>query len=1061
MNFKENNQTNEEPFLNSLVFIDPAITDYYSLISQVKASEVILLDSSRDGIEQITETLANRNNITDIHLISHGQVGNVQLGSAILNINTLATYTDDFQKWSKSLTPDADLLFYGCNVAASEEGLQLLQQMSQLINADLAASLDLTGSAILDGDWELEVTTGNIETSIAFEAQITYNSVLDLSFNYSNFASTNGLTLNGNAATVRKVLQITPASTDQVGSVFYNNALTVDGDTSFQTHFQFSLKRGQKTKGAHGFVFMLQNSQSNVNALGKYGSYLGYGSYSTTKPVISKSLAVEFDTYKNLWDNNGNHVAILRDGNVKTALAQGNPSFDLNSGNPINAWIDYDAITDQLRVFLSETTIKPIIPLISYTTDLSSIVGSKAYVGFSAGTRKRFNAQNIENWEFNQTQSTNAGTIALAENPILLSEGNQTATVTFIRTGGSSGQASVNYTTVDQKAKAGEDYIANNGVITFANGETSKTLEISLIDDTISEGVESFNLAIDNSVGATLGTKRTTLIKLVDNDRTSRQLLFELPTFTVEENSGQATVNVILNGKPSTTPVTVNYTTTDDTAIGGIDYTTTNGTLTFASGEIVKTITVPIIDNLTSTLDLNKTFKVSLNTPNGAILGTFNNTIKINIADDDNAFSREAIVSGLIDPTAFAWTPDNNRLYIAQKNGIVRLYHNGSLLATPFIDISAQVNNIRDRGLLSIAVHPEFDSGKPYVYLLFTYDPPEVYDPNNVNNPNTLAGPDEMGNRPSRLIRVTADPSTNYTTALANSEVVILGKNSTWANISRPDLDSTNDITIPPSGITSTGVNIPDYLTTDSQSHSVGMVRFAPDGSLYVSNADGASYGRVDPRGVRVQDIDNLSGKIIRIDPLTGEGLPDNPFEDGDRNSNRSKVYDYGLRNPFRFTFHPTTHDIYIGDLGWTTWEEINRGRGANFGWPYYEGGNGTNIQQNGYSTLPQAQDFYNSGQSVTAPIYGIEHLPDVSGLIMGDFYQGTTFPSIYQGALFFTDINYGTVNAAIVDDLGIQSIQQFATGLPGIVQLSYGPDNSLYYADIIQGKIYKWSYNG
>ena len=119
----------------------------------------------------------------------------------------------------------------------------------------------------------------------------------------------------------------------------------------------------------------------------------------------------------------------------------------------------------------------------------------------------------------------------------------------------------------------------------------------------------------------------------------------------------------------------------------------------------------------------------------------------------------------------------------------------------------------------------------------------------------------------------------------------------------------------------------------------------------------------MDPRTVRVQDIDNLSGKILRIDPITGAGLPDNPFYNGDPGANRSKVYQLGLRNPFRIAVDENSGQLYIGDVGWTRWEEINAGDpGANFGWPYYEGGSGVSLQTNQYSNLPEAQVFYASG---------------------------------------------------------------------------------------------------
>jgi hypothetical protein len=260
----------------------------------------------------------------------------------------------------------------------------------------------------------------------------------------------------------------------------------------------------------------------------------------------------------------------------------------------------------------------------------------------------------------------------------------------------------------------------------------------------------------------------------------------------------------------------------------------------------------------------------------------------------------------------------------------VRVANNGSLLATPFINISDQVNNVRDRGLLGLAVQPNLVNGKLYVYLLFTYDPPQADRTN--STPSVLDNADHReGNRPSRLIRVEADPTTNFTTALAGSEVVLLGNNSTWQNTSRPDGNSTNIIedangninfaaNFAPSGIVNQNgnlfinlqdyynhlsniTNVEDYLATDSESHTIGNLKFGTDGSLFISNGDGASYNRVDPRAIRVQDLNNLSGKILRIDPLTGLGLSDNPFYDASKpNSNISKVYDYGLRNPFRFT---------------------------------------------------------------------------------------------------------------------------------------------------------------
>ena len=106
------------------------------------------------------------------------------------------------------------------------------------------------------------------------------------------------------------------------------------------------------------------------------------------------------------------------------------------------------------------------------------------------------------------------------------------------------------------------------------------------------------------------------------------------------------------------------------------------------------------------------------------------------------------------------------------------------------------------------------------------------------------------------------------------------------------------------------------------------------------------TFNFTDVRALRALSVDSLNGKILRIDPITGEGYPDNPFYNGNPNSNRSKVYSLGLRNPFRTTVNTFTNEPFIGDVGWGTWEELNTGRGKNFGWPCYEGNDVGSAQQ-------------------------------------------------------------------------------------------------------------------
>ncbi|MCW5312732.1 hypothetical protein GTQ43_02375 [Nostoc sp. KVJ3] len=674
-------------------------------------------------------------------------------------------------------------------------------------------------------------------------------------------------------------------------------------------------------------------------------------------------------------------------------------------------------------------------------------------------------------------------TITLGSSSTTVNEGAGNVNITLLRSGDLSGTSSIKYATIAGTATAGVDYGSEGtesaGTLIFAPGESSRQVSIPIIDDSLAEPDESFNFVIDQAGGATLGVQRTIGITIQDNDRSS--LDFTKPV--VNEGDGTATVTVTRGNALGT--ASLNYATQDGTAKAGSDYQAVSGTLAFAAGQASKTIVIPIINDTVG--ESNEAFTLNFSNAVGVQLNTQQTTITI-IDNDSGNFVLETVASGLIQPTAFDSTSDGKQMFIAQKNGVVRVLNNGTLLATPFIDISKQVNDTRDRGLLGIAVHPDFGknpNGNNYVYLLYTYDPPET-DPNNPkNNPNsTLDDADQNGNRTAQLIRVTADAKTNYTTAIAGSQVVLLGTNATWDNISHPDGNSTDvSLGYAPSGIINkdTGkrfTSLQDYLNNldkvqdvqnfianDSESHSVGSIRFGTDGSLFVSLGDGTSYNGIDPRAIRVQDLNNLSGKILRIDAITGQGLSSNPFYNGDPNSNRSKVYNYGLRNPFRFTIDQKTNTPVIGDVGFATWEEVNVGKpGADFGWPFYEGGldgngNTVSLKQPSYANLDAAKAFYSSGTTVTAPVYTYKHFGSNS-IVVGDFYTGDTFPSIYQGALFVGDFSQGTIDALTFDSQGkVVSVKRFASqtdrpnlGLP--TQITTGKDGNLYYANLTGGEI-------
>jgi len=376
----------------------------------------------------------------------------------------------------------------------------------------------------------------------------------------------------------------------------------------------------------------------------------------------------------------------------------------------------------------------------------------------------------------------------------------------------------------------------------------------------------------------------------------------------------------------------------------------------------------------------------------------------------DPGFSSEVVATlPPFTPVGLAFAPDG-RLFVWQKPGLVRIVKNGVLLSTPFADIREQVNQFGDRGLLGVALDPAFASNG-FVYLLYTVE--DGGDPN------------DGGPKTSRLSRITADPG-NPDVALPGSEVVIL-----------------------------------DGIPSDSSSHSIGTVRFAPDGTVFVGSGDGAEFNFTDVLALRAQDLDSLNGKILRINP-DGSAPVDNPFYDGS-DTNRSKVWAYGLRNPFRFSLHPTSGEPLNGDVGWNAWEEVNYGRGANFGWPCYEG----NVPQPSYQDqFIECQQL--SPATLTPPLYTYNHAtPDAFGVtgstvIGGPIYTGLAYPTQYVGSLFIADYTGNWIKRVTLDpDGNMVGVLPFADSVEGPVALEQGLDGLLYYVALNSGEVRRVRFNG
>ena len=159
-----NEEEKENIHSNELIVIDSSVQDYQNLLSLLPADAIILfVEENENGIQKITEFLSDHNDLSAIHIVSHGDNAEFLLGNEELNKNTINNYKEQLSSWAKSFTEDADFFIYGCNLASDETGENFVKTLASLTSLDISVSDDLTGSEKLGGDWELEFSVGKIE----------------------------------------------------------------------------------------------------------------------------------------------------------------------------------------------------------------------------------------------------------------------------------------------------------------------------------------------------------------------------------------------------------------------------------------------------------------------------------------------------------------------------------------------------------------------------------------------------------------------------------------------------------------------------------------------------------------------------------------------------------------------------------------------------------------------------------------------------------------------------------------------------------------------------------
>lgn len=305
----ENEVTSQE-----LVIIDPATPDYQSLVDDLisqngngRSFEIILFDSAGDGIEQINDILNAYQDLDAVHILSHGSDGGIQLGDAYLNLDSLSTNAGAIESWHDAFSEEGDLLIYGCDLAASEDGQSLVEALARLTGADVAASDDLTGHEDLGGDWDLEHAEGIIETEVAVSdaGQRNWAGILATDIDFTNTDDpAHHWKLDGDAVdsvgsadgTITDATTVTGRDGDALRFDESGDYVTIPDVTmnnDFTVTFQF------KVDDSTGSLFQYIYSHGDINTTNSLNIFINEASHGTDPNVLRTVIRDADDTLDN------------------------------------------------------------------------------------------------------------------------------------------------------------------------------------------------------------------------------------------------------------------------------------------------------------------------------------------------------------------------------------------------------------------------------------------------------------------------------------------------------------------------------------------------------------------------------------------------------------------------------------------------------------------------------------------------------------------------------------------------------------------------------------------
>ena len=731
--------------VRELVFIDAQVENQSALLASLREGvTVIRIDGGSDPWAQMTQAIARYDDLTAIHVISHGAAGEISLGGQTYRAASLQAESAQLQQWQPHLAAGADLLIYGCEVGAGAEGATLLATLSQQTGAEVAASTNITGAASHGGDWVLEASTGSIEAKALLSTPEAFDGTLvalgappggstwhDVMVG-SNYDPANDQQANSKQDVVgdatHAMMQSTQDATDASNPVYYFRARYGDAALTGTSYYLAMDVSGDKV--ADVFV----EAQVAANGSTKLVYHAVDPTKSGTGPSNTGWLNSSNDTTKELTaSTTASYVAVSSAGT------------DMDANSSTDSWLTFGFTLNSLKGFAPAANVTGSTTMVLYAFTATSQTANGDIAGVNDQT-----ADLSKTWEelglgistsLEAITTTSFGTPTVSVSSATVSEASAYAVFAVTLDVASPGAISFTPTLASGSATAGTDtgsgleyyngtaWVSAAGGVTLAGGATQVLVRTPITQDSVYEGSESFTLSTGTITGTVINSAGASGTGTIKDDGSSSNVFLagnttatptvgssdsDIPTLSVSSptvaEGGYATFTVSLDhastSNVSFTPTLSSGTATlgTDTAAAGTLQVFSSGSWATVSGAVTITagstsVQLRLLTSTDALVEAGETFTLGTGTLTGTLTSNANvtgtatltdaasNAAPVAVNDTLGATEDTAATFSVADLTGNDTDADGNTLSIASVSngtgGSVVLNGDGTVTFTP------------------------------------------------------------------------------------------------------------------------------------------------------------------------------------------------------------------------------------------------------------------------------------------------------------------------------------------------------------------------------------------